>query len=459
MRQNAPSFTKSLMLMAGFVLLVLGFMKIPIFPIDDSATFEYYGNAIIHGKRLYVDLFDNKLPSVYYLNALYQALMPKMYALHLAIELLINGFSAYLLFCIARIYRLPYAEITALIFLAIVTFVPRHLNTSEQYAMAFTLAAIYSFYRKRIFLSGVLVALAATFWIPSALLGFWLFFKGTRAEKTLLSISYLLVGAALVAAIEIITGGHLSGLAVGWNAYLQSDAQNNRLRPLLHRLYASLGDAMITPILLCNLALVQRSRPPYFFDILAWSLCALAGAILSLRLYPHYFLPAIAPLLLLASSCFSQMTPGRLPPWRIAILLLAVFMLLRSIRADWKIAKEVRSYDIERREIGGEIKTALGPNATLETIGRYAPEIFLEAEALPTSPTGIVKSAIASAKQEGRYSFPDSEASVVLLYQKSAFQSIPPSYVQAPSRSPRWTLYVKGSLTPRFLHEDPRRMP
>lgn len=464
-RQAMQTHRAALTIVAGFVLLILGFLKIPIFPIDDSATFEYYGNAVIHGKRLYVDLFDNKLPSIYYLNALYQALMPKMYALHLVIELLINGLSAYLFFRIARFYRLLHAEITALLFLAIITFAPRHLNTSEQYAIALTLGAIYSFCQKRSFWSGILIALAATFWIPSALLGCWLLFKGTRREKVLLGTAYLVVAAALLASIETITGGHLAGLFVGWHAYLQSDPQNNRLQPLLRRLYASLGDVMITPILLCCLALMQRSRAPYFFDLIAWSLCAFVGAFLSLRLYPHYFLPAIAPLLLLTSSFISRdfpksaITHGRLPIWRIAVLLLAAFMLLRSMRAEWRIAKEVKSYDIERREMGGEIIAALGPNATVETVGRYAPEIFLGADALPTSPTGIVGSAITSAKQEGVYSFPDSDAGLVLLYQRSAFQSIPPGYVQVPSRSPRWRVYVKGNLAPRFLHEDPRRMP
>ena len=60
------------LIILGFTLLFLVFLKefYYDFPTNDSSIYITYGNLIADGKLLYEDLFDNKGPTIFFINFL-----------------------------------------------------------------------------------------------------------------------------------------------------------------------------------------------------------------------------------------------------------------------------------------------------------------------------------------------------------------------------------------------------
>jgi hypothetical protein len=454
MRINSSAdISKSRWWLAAYAaVLLLSFFKLPHFPIDDSATFEYYGNAMLHGQKLYLDLWDNKLPSIYFVNAAFQLVMPHLYALHQFFQLTLNVFSAYLFRSILTRREAKYTEIAALIFFTIISLIPRHLNTSEHYALPLILLSFIFFERGKGFVSAICIAFACTFWVPSAIPAAWFLFRlPTRSKLAFFSGSALIAGL-LVAILTLLTNGNIGGLLASWHGYLQSDSGVHSLKTFIGRLHDSLGDAMITPLILALFVWFRKPTNRFEVDLLGWTLCSFVAACVSLRLYAHYFLPLTAPLLLLIACAASSFELGDLKrqPWRGAIALVAALMLIRSGLAARHIFKTVHGYDLEQRSIGTQINSAGASGMTLETVGRYAPEIFLSSGLRPTSSTGIVASAVASASQEGVYDFPKTGAQIVLLYQHSTLNNIPQSYIEVQSFAREWHIYAQKSVSKKL---------
>jgi hypothetical protein len=450
MKQFASGNSKQSLwwLAASAVILLLGFIKLPHFPIDDSATFEYYGNAMLHGQRLYVDLWDNKLPGIYFVNAALQLVMPRLYTLHLAVELLLNALSAYLFITILAKHQVKHREIGMLVFLAVITLIPRHLNTSEHYALPLILLSFLLFERDKGFLSAISIALACTFWVPSAIPAAWFFFRLSTRAKLAFTGGCALVAGLLILSLSLLTNGDIGGLLASWHAYLQSDSGAHSLKAIIGRLHDSLGDAMITPLLLALCVWFRKPANRLELDLFGWTICSFVAACVSLRLYAHYFLPLTAPLILLITCLASsfELVDLKRRVWRGLLALAAALMLARSGLAARHIFKTVHGYDLEQRSIGAEIRSSGASGMTLETIGRYAPEIFLSSQARPTSPKGIVASAVASANQEGKYDFPTTGAQIVLLYEHSSFNRIPASYIEVPSAAREWRVFTQPDV-------------
>src|ERR1700724_2343161 len=66
--------------------VVFSVLKMPVFPVNDPALFEYFGREMLHGQRLYADLLDVKPPSIFIVNELWQRRFSDDYALQTSAE-------------------------------------------------------------------------------------------------------------------------------------------------------------------------------------------------------------------------------------------------------------------------------------------------------------------------------------------------------------------------------------
>jgi hypothetical protein len=136
------------------------------YPISDNALFEYVGRAIARGHSLYRDVWDNKLPGVYYVNALWQKLFGEDYALHAIAETCLAMASVTLFGAVARTFELK-TWLPAAAVLAFVLCIILPLNISEGYALPLLLASVLAALQHRPLLCGCAIGLAAAFWLPS----------------------------------------------------------------------------------------------------------------------------------------------------------------------------------------------------------------------------------------------------------------------------------------------------
>src|ERR1700680_45271 len=74
---------ESVFLVFAFLAVGGSVLKPPSFPINAPALFEYFGRSILRGEHLYgASLNDNKLPSIYLVNVVWQFFLDSNYFLH-----------------------------------------------------------------------------------------------------------------------------------------------------------------------------------------------------------------------------------------------------------------------------------------------------------------------------------------------------------------------------------------
>jgi hypothetical protein len=157
------------LLLTGLVVAG-GLLKTPQFPTNDPALFEYYGQQLLRGQRLYVDLWDNKLPSIYLINEFWQWLFGAQYRWHIVVEMLMNAGSVTLFLALLRRHKLSTWPWATCCFAAILVLPPAAgYDYTEFYALPLILGALLAVDVP--LLAGACIALAATFWLPSLLIG------------------------------------------------------------------------------------------------------------------------------------------------------------------------------------------------------------------------------------------------------------------------------------------------
>lgn len=132
-------------LLAFLYLLFFSPSTSPLFNFEgyDSAVFKTIGLAILRGKTLYVDIFDNKGPILYLINALGETIWPGRMGLFL---LQVLGMTSTLIFAYStsRLFAGPKFSLLAVV-LALITAIPtiQEGNQCEEWA---TYAFMPSFY-------------------------------------------------------------------------------------------------------------------------------------------------------------------------------------------------------------------------------------------------------------------------------------------------------------------------
>lgn len=359
---------RNLLALAVAALVVVGFaIRFYSLPCYDSALFEYVGRAISDGRMLYRDIWDNKMPGVFYINALWNVLFGQNYTAHAIAEAVIDLFSVALL---ARLLAFegatcwgPPAALVGIL-LAILGFA----NYTEHYALPIILIAVLCARERRYFASGVALALAALFWLPSLITIVAILVA--RAHRRFDAV----MGSTITGIVAVLTALVAFGipaceeLLMSWTSYVGSGESLQSRFADIAGVAAPLGFVFVFGgIGLWSSWRGRRSERGKF--ALVWLIVAFAGAMLALRPFVHYFLPT------LPASIYAVIAgPVRIDFRRgaaacVLALALVVFYVLRSHR-DGADSEAVRVSHVSAA------MRVLAPDARI-ALDAYEPGIYL----------------------------------------------------------------------------------
>lgn len=362
---------------------IVSIVKLPAIPVNDPAFYEWGGWAMTHGERLYTDFTDQKLPSIFLVNALWQWLFPTNYQIHAWLEGTINLIAFSIFALLMRKNSIAGWAPATLLFALVYSLPFPQFNYPEHYAVLFIILAFCLVFCKRNLLGGASLAIAATFWPPAALMlvppltlripsdkkiAFMGGFVGLCVAS--LIVPMLFFGPAwFVKPISNAMGG-LSGLD-----FVQ-----------LHITFfeAALGPAILALLLLLWLVAHEVETEAQAFG-LWWSLVALMGTAIPPKFSEHYFLPSV-PALVMAIGSFGCSRPvWRARPLVAFLLAITVFVTMRNTIT---VTSAALSYGRSVQELGNWMVSTLGPGHILWT-NEYVPELFLATLSIQAGPLTI----------------------------------------------------------------------
>jgi hypothetical protein len=302
-------------------------------PSGSSGFFAYAGHAIVNGQTLYRDVWDNKLPSIYYLNALFGLAFGSNYVLYWIAQVAFLLATVLLFAVFARGERLRHWGPATLALTILLSLPPlQHFGYTEPYALAFIMGALVAAQRRATIASGVLLAIGATFWIPATLTAIAIaVYLTSRAERMRFFLAFVgfaaLYGVAIVVAF---TPPVIAGLLHDMRSYegMKSEAGGAALKAATQHLFTTLEvTALLVPLVLA-IGLVRRPGTRLERFAIAWLVVTLAGAAINLNFFQHYFIASTAPLVF-AVAAFSDW--WRLPmPRRVVLALLVLVLVWRA---------------------------------------------------------------------------------------------------------------------------------
>ncbi|BDE04823.1 hypothetical protein WPS_00990 [Vulcanimicrobium alpinum] len=307
-------------------------------PTGSDAFFAYAGRAMLKGRVLYRDVWDNKLPSIYCINALWQVLFGSQWVLRYAAQLGVLLATVLLFAVFARGEGVRFRGPATFALSVLLSMPPlQHFGYTEPYALAFIMAALVAMQRRAPIASGIFLCLAATLWIPAALtaIAILLYQRERQARiRFLLSfaISALVYGALMIVVLSPpVVGSLIHDMRSYESMKLQADAKGFK-GVVLHLLATLESTALIVPTVLAIGTIRTPATRTERFAV-TWLACALAGAFINLNLFQHYFIPAAAPLVFAVAVFWDW---ARMPRTRrvvLAVLVIALIVRLPSIAA------------------------------------------------------------------------------------------------------------------------------
>jgi hypothetical protein len=362
------------------VLAVVAMRWMTAFPVWDAALWEYAGNTIAHGGALYRDVWDNKLPGIYYLNALFELLLPGRYLVHEAIAVAINLMSIACFAALLRAERVRGWAPAAAAFAAVLCLPAPQLDMPEYVALALILSAYLLWRGGRPATAGIALALATSFWLQSALAVVPLLLRAQPAfGRRNLLLGFAGAAVALAAAFVAAFGpGRLGELASAWSAYVaHGGGEGTPLGQIPHNVLTGLDASVAGPLLLVAAAFAARPRSELERFVAVWAACMLVAVLPLVQYFDHYFIPLKAPLVA-AIWTFAPRVRLSLPRAVVALAALVLFAKSAHFVAVRK-ATYANEADVSRRA-GAAIATHLGANAVLRFEG-YEPGVALAAGA------------------------------------------------------------------------------
>jgi hypothetical protein len=422
------------------------------FPVSDNAMFEYVGRAITQHRALYIDVWDNKLPGVYYVDAAMQLLFGENYMLHATAEICVAFVSGALMAAVMRNFELRtwLPASTILTFMLCIVF---PLNSTEAFALPLVLAAILTARRGMSTVSGALVALAATFWIPSLLTIVPIATLTPRSSWPSLALATISVLAAVVA--SLIFSLHTSGLVTlirSWTDYLSTSppAELHHRIPLLNRvpvLWSAIGNlwkglrwsgAAVLLVLL-----IGTFRRPFTqaqrFGIL-WTIVALLGTLTGTGFYWHYFITTDAATIFTIAAYRVKPASGPRRLASVAVGAILAVASLNDVRHYW-IATDDQSAVIAR--IGNATRPIINGRLTVQ-VDSYQPGFYLAVNPKLRSPYEIAAPANPKFLHSLRQTLADPQLKANTHGRQES--GVP---VCAKTAAP-WRVFVVSSLAHRF---------
>jgi len=362
---------------ASALALIVSILKAPLFPVNDPALFEYFGWAMLHGQRLYADLLDVKLPSIFLVNLLWQRLFGENYPLHVYAGGALNAAAIALFALLLRRWKSDAWALGTFLFAVAFNLPFPEFDYTQHYAVFFIVLGLYLSACGRNLWAGAALALATTFWFPAALTAIPILLQPiARRERLLFAGGFGGTLALYLLAMLAAFGPQLGGDFIRiWSVRARNHPFN--ARDVLQILKYS---ALVRTVgVLMFLLLVAARRPigPASRFALIWTACAFAGLLLPPNFYDHFFLP-LTPALSMAIASFSLSVKDMLqrPVLAAAALAFAALAAQRTVAdattADKKTLNEVL--------VGEWIRSNAGSDAVVYT-DEYLPELELAAHA------------------------------------------------------------------------------
>ena len=335
-----PSRSDLVLLALTLVALVVSLFARPVFPMGDPAIFEYIGHAIAGGAHLYTDLWDNKLPSIYYINALWWTLFGAHFALHALAETIVNAGTVALFALVLRACGATRWALATLVFAGLYLFVGGPLDQTEHYATPLTLAGMLLGLRRQPILAGILFVAATTFWIPSVAIGAVpLLAIGDRRGRIALIVSCVVAGVVYALGFLAAFGlGTTTELLRSWVSYQAGNyagaagsASHRYAIPFLSpRYYVESGLGLMAALIAIFWTRIRGSAARF---ATAWTITAFIVVFALGRPSPHYFLGLYAPLaMLFALQPLSVAAPRRRWYFTATAAAFAILMLAFGVR-------------------------------------------------------------------------------------------------------------------------------
>ncbi len=370
---------------AGILALGLAFRAGALdLPLDrDEGAYGYIGANLASGTIPYRDAFDHKPPGVYVFYAFASLGPDKVTAVRLATDILF-AVSLLLIFTIsARIYGRAAGLVAALAWAALgnsFRIEAARANT-EQIMVPFLLLAVWSFQKglgksspywllASGFASGIALLIKQVAVLPAlVLLGFLVLraISQRNWRRSTVEIGAATAGAAIPVLATVIYFGAAGALddlyfaVVQYNsmyvrAYWEAGgARLDNFDPILTPwAYAALGFLFSYPF-------IKRRNGGWGLLIVTWTLANLAGAKMGLRDFPHYFVPVVPGIAILAGAYISSVSERlaaliRGASWLRPALAIGVAMGLFVWQAEEYVDFYFRSTPAEmaKVEFGGE---------------------------------------------------------------------------------------------------------
>ncbi|MFQ5804935.1 MAG: ArnT family glycosyltransferase [Phycisphaerae bacterium] len=409
----------------------------------DDQMFGYFGWRIAHGAVVYKDVWDNKPPGIYWINALGFLLGADSYGG--VIFLCVLAVAATLI-CFFIISASVYFRGAAAAGTVLASFYLTHgffqggTNRTETFLMAFELAAVAFYFRGFArdrwwmwFLAGACGGCAFLFkqvglaaWGTLGLHTIILVIVRDLSWRTGLKRCLLLLGgmAAVVsvAIVAIVAQGaaeHAYFAVFSFNrAYFtsgRSSLTDFELNDYMLRQH--MGIALLLPLLMTIAALIHaflwRVRPlfrpvdvenqiralkpvcpRYMLLFFIWYLAAYYGAAISPYHYEHYLLPTLPPLMLMAGYLINFLR-GEISLtkrfqqriWVTGCFVAMGYFALGSLKWHWQELSEVWLYRFEEgrqavwESVGDAVARLTGPDDRIQCFG-YMPGVYLRSRRL-----------------------------------------------------------------------------
>ncbi len=365
--------------LAGLAVAISVF-KVPRFPIGDPALFEYYGKALLHGGALYAgNLIDNKLPSVYLINALWQALFGSNYFLHACAEAAFNLGSIALFAAALRRAGIEAWALGALLFAVFLSLPFPYFDTVYHYAIFFVVLGIFLRFHDRDLWAGVSIAAATTFCFPAALTCVPILMQRPRPARIRFLAGFFGFAVLVALGMTAIFGPHVFVvLTKQWQAYVAHVDWSEFSQHAVVLLASGMG-AGILAMLALLLLVVRRSASGAARFALVWLACALGGFVISPQFVTDRFLLPSVPAFAMAIASYNPALDDvkRRPIVAIVALALLLLTAINSARDANKVglyAEYVQSY-------GAWVRASVGSGAPM-FVRDWAPEVPLAADAL-----------------------------------------------------------------------------
>ena len=346
-------------------------------PIGSAAFFEYAGRAILKGNVLYRDVWDNKLPSIYYINSLWQILFGSQWVLQWIAQLGVLLATILLFAIFARGERVRYWGPATLVVTVLLSMPPlQHFGYTEPYALPFVMASLVAAQRRAPIASGIFLCLAATFWIPSALtvIAILVYQREQRSRVRFLlgfAISALVYGALMLVVLGPSVVGSLIHDMRNYES-MKSRADAGGLKGLaLHLLTTLESTALLIPVVLA-IGVIRKPTTRTERFALVWLACTLAGAFVNLNLFQHYFIPSAAPLVFAIAIFWDWASMSQARRIVLAVLVLALIVRLPNIAAG--VRDGIASDNEEARTtaaVGRTLDPALPKQSRILVVGAW----------------------------------------------------------------------------------------